>query len=84
MEKTETPNTPRTVSDLTRWEREILFHRRGTAGGFYTRLVEAFQHADSVNSAKLIMAFPDELGPWQRLRTDSEYCVELERIFSGV
>jgi hypothetical protein len=73
----------RTLNDLSRWEREILFFNRGTAGGFYTRLVEAFHHADSVNSIRLLNAFPDELGPWQRYRLDKEYAQELNRIFSG-
>jgi len=72
----------KTFNDLSRWEQEILFFKKGTAGGFYTKLVLAFQHADLSNSIKLLQAFPEELGPWNRLRIDDSYSQELDDIFS--
>ena len=49
------------TTPVTRWERELYFYRNGTAGGFFTNLVDAFFHADSENTLRLLKAFPDEL-----------------------
>lgn len=67
--------------EVTRWERELFFYHRGTAGGFYTKLVDAFLHADGVNTARLLTVFPDELGPVHKYRNETGYWEDLvERI----
>jgi hypothetical protein len=70
--------------EVTRWERELFFYTRGTAGGFYTKLVDAFMHADGGNTARLLQAFPDELTPVHKYRSEEGYWEDLqERIKSG-
>jgi len=65
--------------EVTRWERELLFYIRGSAGGFYTKLVDAFLNADGVNTARLLNAFPDELTPVHRYRTEEGYWENLQK-----
>ena len=64
--------------ELTRWERELLFYTRGTAGGFYTKLVDAFMHADGVNTARLLTAFPEELTPVHKYCREEGYWEDLQ------
>ena len=65
--------------EVTRWERELFFYHRGTAGGFYKKLVDAFIHADGENTARLLMAFPEELIPVQRYRNEEGYWEDLKK-----
>ena len=70
--------------EVTRWERELFFYTRGTAGGFYTKLVDTFMHADGGNTARLLQTFPDELTPVHKYRSEEGYWEDLqERIKSG-
>lgn len=59
--------------EITRWEWELYYWSVGTAGSFYTSLVNTFMLADGQNSARMLMAFPDELGPVHRYRHESGY-----------
>ena len=69
--------------EVTRWERELYFYTRGTAGGFYTKLVDAFMHADGGNTARLLMAFPEELIPVHKYRTEEGYLEDLKKRIKG-
>jgi len=69
--------------EVTRWERELFFYTRGTAGGFYTKLVDAFMHADGVNTARLLTAFPEELGPVKKYRDEAGYWEGLQERIKG-
>ncbi len=71
------------TTPVTRWERELYFYRNGTAGGFFTKLVDAFLHADSENTLRLLKAFPDELGPAFRYRMESGYWEDLCQRMKG-
>ena len=69
--------------EVTRWERELFFYTRGTAGGFYTKLVDAFMHADGGNTARLLMAFPEELIPVHKYRNEEGYWEDLQERIKG-
>ena len=69
--------------EVTRWERELYFYTRGTAGGFYTKLVDAFMHADGENTARLLMAFPEELVPVHKYRSEEGYWEGLQKRING-
>lgn len=65
------------MSQVTPAEREFMFYKQGTAGGFRTSLYDTFFKADSQNQAKLMSAFPDlevlhrycqESGYWDDLK----------------
>jgi len=55
--------------NFTQAEREFMYYKAGTAGGFHTSLYDAFFKADSSNQAKLLAAFPD-------LEVVRRYCQE--------
>lgn len=69
--------------EVTRWERELFFYTRGTAGGFYTKLVDAFMHADGENTARLLMAFPEELIPVHKYHREEGYWEDLQKRIKG-
>lgn len=75
--------TENKTAQVTRWERELYFYTIGTAGGFYTKLVDAFLHADGTNTARLLMAFPEELIPAHRYRTETGYFEDLKARIKG-
>lgn len=51
------------TKEITRWEYELYYWSRGTAGNFHTQLVKTYMAADTNNALRLLLAFPEELKP---------------------
>ena len=72
------PDTiPSAVDSITPAEAEFMYYKRGTAGSFYSSLVECFFKADGGNQIKLMHAFP-ELRVVQRYQQESGYWENLQ------
>jgi hypothetical protein len=70
------------LENLTKAEIDFCYYKRGNAGGFMTRLIDAIFAADSDNRMKLAQGFPEivevvhrynyEIGYWQDLQNRFE------------
>jgi hypothetical protein len=65
------------MDNVTQAEAEFMYYKNGTAGSFYTSLVNCFFKADHSNQTKLLSAFP-ELEPVLRYSVESGYWEDLQ------
>ncbi len=64
---------------MNQGERKLFEFLQGMSGSFYTRLFQAIQVADGVNTEKLRTGFPEEVEAHVRYVTEDGYASNLEK-----
>jgi hypothetical protein len=68
---------------ITREELEFCYYKRGSAGGFKTKLIETIFAADYSNRKKLSQIFPELVGIIDRYNHETGYWKDLQTKFEN-
>ena len=68
---------------ITREELDFCYYKRGNAGGFKTKLIEAIFAADDNNRAKLAQGFPELVEVVNRYGNERGYWNDLQERFAN-
>ena len=71
------------IEKITKEELEFCYYKRGNAGGFKTRLIEAIFAADDNNRSKLAQGFPELVEVVNRYGNERGYWEDLQNRFKN-